>query len=714
MNVLRLDGCTLTPLAGYLKSLGVLRILAAQVDREARGWWDGRVFTVATVLTAEDLVRFILERYEPTPLFNPWGARSGFYSGSSETSARKVLSVIESSSDPRFSTYRRAIADVRSVLQTTTGGAKPGDDPEGKRRLIAALRRELRGNSSEWMDAVIAVVDGSFRGLEQPALFGTGGSEGSGSYTSAYMAALEECLIRRRWDHALPGTLFGAHDVAHHSWEASFGQYLPSGLGTPWDLLLAFEGGCEIRSSVAVRSGTRPSRWLASPFYVAPRSEAYASRSRLDEYALNKGKELPGRGEQWFPVWSQPSTRAEVAQVFRDGRAVTRKQRATDGWSMLKAVRTLGVSRGVDSFLRYGYLQRNNQSTHFAVPLGQIDVTRNAGWKVACLDDVEVWCESLRRHSRAKHAPARLFSVESNLAESIFACTVHVDEPSRWQEVLLRLADVEACQVSGSGYGAGPIPRLRPEWISTADDGSAEFRLALSFALQYGGSGSSGDRGTVRRHWLPLDGARYATSGTGVQRRLRFDPSQVMKGRNGVDDANAVVARRLIESAQRGERKLPLLAARHAAAFPTDVAAFMSGDVDSDRTFRLARALMAIDSAAWRRAAVQLSRPAYDRFPDDAWVAIRLTMLPWALRDGTMIHTDPSIHRRLAAGDVATAFEVARQKLIAAGIDVTVRAASVPASLAKRWAAALAFPISKRTAWRFATQLDPRTAKKEN
>ncbi len=47
MIVHRLGGCAPTPLANYLKALGILRVVAEQADAEARGWWDRLVGWVA-------------------------------------------------------------------------------------------------------------------------------------------------------------------------------------------------------------------------------------------------------------------------------------------------------------------------------------------------------------------------------------------------------------------------------------------------------------------------------------------------------------------------------------------------------------------------------------------------------------------------------------------------------------------------------------------
>ena len=72
MIVHKLNGCAPAPLAHYLKALGMLRLVAEQADPEARGWWEGERFLLATHLDEDELLGFFLERYEPTPLVAPW------------------------------------------------------------------------------------------------------------------------------------------------------------------------------------------------------------------------------------------------------------------------------------------------------------------------------------------------------------------------------------------------------------------------------------------------------------------------------------------------------------------------------------------------------------------------------------------------------------------------------------------------------------------
>jgi CRISPR-associated protein Csx17 len=352
-------------------------------------------------------------------------------------------------------------------------------------------------------------------------------------------------------------------------------------------------------------------------------------------------------------------------------------------------------------------------ATHFAVPLGRFRVPERRSPKLACLDALDDWLPVLRRQARVKEAAPRLRNAERRLADALFAVAQHPGEQGRWQSVLLALAEVEGIQATGSGFKAGPVPRLRPEWAEAANDNSMEFRLALSLALQHGGFDAD-PWNTVRRHWLPLDEKKpwlFAKCGTGSQVRLQIGPEVVIQGRSGIQDAIALVERRLIEASQRGERRLPLVAAYKASAHPADLAALVAGEADLDRTLALARALMALDGRQWANNPMPSHMPQNNRQPDDAWLVIRLALLPWPLKNRHggeyRIGTNPAIFRRLANGDAATAVELALRQLGAAGIQTAVRAATVPPDAARRWAAALAFPIHQKTAGRFLRHLDP-------
>jgi CRISPR-associated protein Csx17 len=278
----------------------------------------------------------------------------------------------------------------------------------------------------------------------------------------------------------------------------------------------------------------------------------------------------------------------------------------------------------------------------------------------------------------------------------VFAALTREDQPAHWQAVLLAAAAMEAVLASGSGYKAGPIPVLSPDWLTAADDGSAEWRLACalgSAAASYrGGTGHFVSRpiDPVRHHWLPLQPgfARFAEN----DRRLAQDPRVVMHGREPIGDLVSLVQRRLIEAEQRSERRIGLDAAPGYHASLTDLCAVVSGAVDLTTVVAFARALMAI---AWNRH-LPTRRPTLPGRlqPDEAWIALRLASLPWPLPDGRTVPTDPAMIRRLAAGDGTGAVTLALRHLKSFGFCPPLSAAFVDADSARRWAASLAFPIS--------------------
>ena len=106
----RLEGCAPRPLASYLKALGVLRLVSAQIDPEARGRWHRERFELITKLDREALERFFLTSYQPTPILSPWN-------GSQFKNARdKGIAPIESSLALRLKPFRLAIQEARASL----------------------------------------------------------------------------------------------------------------------------------------------------------------------------------------------------------------------------------------------------------------------------------------------------------------------------------------------------------------------------------------------------------------------------------------------------------------------------------------------------------------------------------------------------------------------------------------------------------------------
>ena len=743
IHVHELDGCAPAPLGHYLKALGVLRLVAEQSDEDARGWWVGDRFRLATTLTRDELEGFFLRKYKPTPLVAPWNKGARFFAESDP-----VLSAIERTRSSRFREFRAGVNASRTILKDLSQADRAVRDikAEAKARgmstaerqrirasadykerlgqaerlfekikadLIPNFRLQWRGKHQEWLDAAMVLSDDLTP--RYPALLGTGGNDGRLNFAYNFMRhvgevfdlASDDGAARREssawvtgalWRTPVPGNLVGP----------PVGQYLPGTAGgannangprsdslvNPVDFILMLEGAMAFRSHATSRFGLSESTRAASPFAVNAVGAAYVSAASGDESA---------RGEQWMPLWSRPITYAELRRLLAEGRAQVGANPAREPLDVARAVSRLGTARGIKAFQRYGYIERNGQS-NLAVPLGRFEAADRQSEHVACIDDLDLWLRRVRREARDQH---RLAGVERYLVDALFLVTQRPDEPRYWQRVLLQLAEVEGTMARGSGFTANPVPKLRPDWVAASHDGSAEFRLALSFALQ-------APIDPVRRHWLPLDSQqpwRFATAGTGVATRLDVKPEVVMLGRRGLDDATSLVQRRLVEASQSGLRHLPLMSPLRSAASIADLTQLLAGGVDLDRTLALARAFMALDRKAWAHQPVPIESPQTSDWPDDAWLAIRLCALPWPIKTRSGfeldIGTDPALVRRLATGDAASAVALALRRLRAAGVSCTVRAGTATPHTARLWAAALAFPVTKTTAQRFLGRLDP-------
>lgn len=744
IHIHELGGCAPTPLAHYLKALGILRLVAEQADSTARGWWEGERFRLATTLDDSELASFFLERYQPTPMLAPWNGGSGFFK-TWDTKSKKLrksknadaLHTLLSNESKRLDkfqiAYQRAVNALSNVLKEANVQEMPekerknslivpnGDGPifpiadkDGDKAKIQQTMMRFCAENEFYRSAIVDLGEAT---PAYPSIWGSGGNDGAIDFTARYFENLIEALVQEKESKSkdwFNSSLTNTPAIGLLSGKkGKVGQFFPGAAGgansiagpgsqndtllNPWDFILMMEGTLVFTAHATRRLGALEQSRAAAPFAVSAHGAGYASAADSDESA---------RGEQWMPLWSQPMTLAELKRLFAEGRAQIGAKSVREPLDLARAVARLGTARGITAFQRYGYIERNGQS-NLAVPLGRFHVPTQASPRLACLDDLDAWLPRLRREAHDDQAPARLKQAERALADALFVVTEHPDEPLRWQRVLLTLTAIEEIEVHGVKLRAGPIPKLRPEWVQAADDGQAPMRLALAFALQAAWFGREGlPINAVRRHWIAAKNGETAA---------------VLHARSGIADAIALLERRLIEAGQRGERRLPLVAAYCATAHPTDLAVLLTGEVDLDRTLALARALMALDGRAWAQNPMP---PAFFAgpaggigYPDDAWLALRLALLPWPIKTPQggeiRIGADPAVFRRLAGGDAATAVELSLRRLRAAGIQTAVRIAAAPPETARLWAAALAFPVSHTTARYFLRRLDPKAIQEQ-
>lgn len=520
MNEILLEGCTATPLAGYLKALGVLRLLSASYP-ETRGAWRGDRFVLTTSLDRNGIERFFLNDYAPTPIISPWSGRAGFLEGDdSQGSKRKgavILGRIEAAAGKRFEQYRRVVSTIRHVpviqqldqvradrkrleaLKKAKGLNLVGVDqlseikrrePELKSELLQALRNELDDSILPWIDACFA-LSGDDR--TPGPLLGSGGNEGSMDFSINHVGYLLKLIDEGNdepttlAESLIGNSLFATICTRESSSNIGFLDTLATGganmtagfeggsTGNIWDSVLAVEGAVLFASLTTKRLESTASGRPTFPFAVAP---SFAGSGGL-------APKESARPELWLPVWSNMSAIADVSALLAEGRVRKGRSEARTGMDMLQAVASLGADRGITAFNRFGFYERRGLGYYVATHLGRFEVTDVAveNWMVSELNQ-HGWLDAFRSFSNGDNTPTRFATLRKRLEDRLFAFAgKRINRPEA-QALLILLGEVQsALAVSSKAREAmRPLPRLSERWVIAADDDTPVFRITKALA----------------------------------------------------------------------------------------------------------------------------------------------------------------------------------------------------------------------------------------
>ena len=721
IHVHELEGCRPTPLAHYLKALGILRLVAEQKDPTARGWWRNDRFMLATSLDREQLEGFFLYEYAPTPMVAPWNGGSGFYPKDNKSG----IEPIERSSAERFDMLREAIAVGRQVVGHLDEKPQKGAEKNG---VIAACRHAWRGGARGWIDAAIAL--GTTGECSFPAMLGTGGNDGRLDFTSNFMQRVVSLFDTSDWEGKPPAETISQIQTA--LWNlptptletGAIGQFFPNAAGgpngsdgfsgsvrvNPWDYVLMLEGAILFRSGLSRRCANQELPQASAPFAVRGSGAGYGSSDSAD---------VGPRGEQWMPMWEQAAMLAEVVAMFREARSRIDGQAAQRGTDMTRSVARMGVARGITEFERYGYIERNGLA-NLAVPIGRFVVGAKPNQDL--LTEVTPWLDRLRRIAADKNAPESFDRHHRACEDAVFNCTQEADGRS-FLDLLVTMARAEDQYLQSPHFAAEkfatPIPRLSHRWLEVVSDGTAgpEFRLACSLAFQHGRLVSRGAFEPIRSHWIPLDGSFFAKSEGG----LRIGPDQAAVGQDLQRACTAVVQRRLIARSRGAEQNVvPLRLSCNSLGAPlVDLEAFLGHQVDDGRILAIARGLMAIDVLRQQQ---ERSGDERSNQPGPLGGLATFGLLRLAIPTGALVvanspvevRCNPTIFHRLRSGDLSGAIDIARRQLSVAGLRPRIRVAVGSARYARRLAAAMAFGLSRSTLTRLAFGLtQPETSVRE-
>jgi len=692
MSEIALTGCTPEPLMGYLKTLGVFRLVTEQADPNARLSWSGGVAHLHSQLDRDGLTQFFLEQYRPTPITAPWNGGSGFYGGGAEP-----LDAIAQSTAERLALYRETVGRIR----TFASKSKPKD--EAKESLLVRCRSELVDEIVPWLDVCFVL------GEDRPSYFpllGTGGNDGRLDFTNNFMQRLADVIPfaagpqpTANSKQCLAAALFA--DTLVELGKSAIGQFNPGGIGgangtqgkfeadsrvNAWDFVLMIEGALMFAGSVARRLGADRGSRAVFPFSVESVAVGYGSATASEETTDGS------RAELWLPLWSEPAGFGEVEHLFAEGRAQLGRRQARNAVEFALAVNLLGVNRGVSSFARYGFLKRNGLA-FLAAPLGRIQVTLRP--QARLLDDPRFteWLDRLRSACRDKDkTPARYQTALRQIDGAIFGFANRSEQGNDAKyllEVLRALGRAERTLADGLAFCKdkylGPLQGLSPQWlIDAAPAGQAgrEFRLVASLASIMAEPGR--DVGPVRTHLEPV-------SQKGQWAKWSPDSTSVVWSNRGLaENLAGVLIRRLMESERVGVTGFSLRARVFAPL--EDVVAFLNRHTNDERLTDLLWALIGVNwtSDAFRQREFRRQRAQAFRSPQvtpvpAALALIRLTLTPLKLttemfqtgrgteprwlvvhkQESATLTTTPTVgpFHSLARGDLAEAEDLAARRL---------------------------------------------------
>ena len=729
-----LEGCAPLPLAGYLKALGVFRLVAEQEDENAHGFWRDERFVLRTRLTEDQLVRFFAETYQPSPIISPWNGRAGFLEGDDEESPRQGAKIIRryQSAGDRFIKLRNAVETYHSIglikdLDKARAEAKPikkrkkgqlSEDEKNrlkeleafikrcKASAIANLRSEAPDWAVDWFDACQRIVQKS----TVFPLLGSGGVDGSRDFGVNFGSALEHSFDFETGEPlkntmALIRESLG-FDIVPSLRTNNLGQYDPAGGGenitsgfkgeqpfNPIDFILLLEGAVLFSGAATRRLGSSQTQ-SGFPFTVGALTAGSGATASADD---------KGFTEFWAPIWTRPVCLIELSTFLTEGRTTVGQETAKDALEFAVALSTLGSQRGVTEYQRFALLQREPQNPKKATPIGRVHVRENPRASLVSELDAAGWLsrarrvmrgETLKKRDKKSKPPPSLLKIGRNLDEALFRLTGDSSAESV-QEALMAFGAL-MLEVArrpklrdAKEDGLRPPPLLSKEWAEAADDGSHEFVLAAVLASL----DATGDiRLPFRRHLAPLDGSKSWSETTEAQ------VLAVWTGRSLVRDTALVLERRLIEAqrhsfSNREKAELPLRGWR--AAPLAAVAAFLAGRTDDARIAALAVGL------AWCRTGRHSNPVTREDALPFAYAALKPLFAPEGVGPAEVNEKkriDPlPLVRLIRAGRVGDAIRHAQIVAQGAGLPAPfIKREPAPPLDPDRLTAALLFPIAPK------------------
>ncbi|HLG54747.1 MAG TPA: type I-U CRISPR-associated protein Csx17 [Vicinamibacterales bacterium] len=645
-HVLELHGCTPEPLGNYLKGLGVFRLIAEQADPQARAWWESGVLFVLTKWAQEEVISFFLHGigdekepiYCPTPIFAPWGGRPGFYADGNAKAKEKLDALRDLKIPGRFTAAQRLVKVTDDVLKDRGwADVTKKKRSELKVAIVAAMRNAWSDSALAWFDACLSLEEDARFGF----LFGTGGNEGSADITNNFWDLIEETIglptPTADSRELLIASIFGGSRVGGTSKTA--GQHFPlaagssncgqafegAASGNPWDFILMMEGAVLFAGATTKRLSQHGKGKSAFPFMIDYVATEEPSTS-LKEEAKQDARVARCRAEFWMPLWRASGSLWEIRALLAEGRLQRRSGEQTEHTlHAMEAIKTLGVSRGIDTFQRIGLFERRGKGYYLASSLGFHCTSSSASSVAAQLAEIEDFRQGVYRYLReGPGIPDRILRARQRFHAALGLLLERDEhrEADALLEVMLGAGAIERelRLLKDRARLLTPCPALASTWLGNENE-SSEYRLARAIAgiTTWGEVKTDGRRGPavecLRANLLPVARPWKVWEWYDAKRHKGFRDTSVWSRGAPLDGNLAAVLHRRLIDAQRGDGDGLPLWSPYGASFE-DLLAVWHGEVDEPRMADLIHGLSLVDPGSWNTTAIDKRQKRHEPTPD--------------------------------------------------------------------------------------------------
>lgn len=395
----------------------------------------------------------------------------------------------------------------------------------------------------------------------------------------------------------------------------------------------------------------------AFPFMIDHLAMDEPSTSLKDE-AKQNAQIMRCRAEFWMPLWNSPASLSAICALLSEGRLQRPSgERTEHSLHAMEAIKSLGVSRGIDTFHRVALFERRGKGYYLASSLGYHPASRSTASLAPQLAELDVFRQQVYQNLReGPGIPDRVTRARQRF-HSALAMLLKCDEYSTvtarntLSDVIVSASAIEheVELLKDRAKLVTPCPTLKTAWLAN-DSPTVEFRLARAIA----GITAWGER--------TLDGRSVVSAVESIRANLLpvarrgkawvWDQTShcAVWSRGAAMEVNlaAVLRRRLID-AQKGKGDgLPLWSS-HGAEFG-DLLDLWQGKINEDRLSDLIHGLALVDAGTWEQSKMDARQRDEEPTPDlqtgavrfDATGEARIRLTPAQWRGRELVSKDDS------------------------------------------------------------------------